>query len=85
MTETPPEAATLPEPEAPEAPQRPEATPADDGLYDAPADAADDTASGYAVYDRVLGRFVGGKSAEKPKAADAKAAAAGHTYKVVRV
>ncbi len=51
---------------------------------DAPDDAPDATATGWAVYDRTLGRFVTGVTPDKPtKPADA--VSKGHAYKVVRV
>lgn len=54
-------------------------------LFDAPEDAADDVARGYAVYDRELGRYVTGLLDDKPSTADAKTAAKGHRYATVRV
>lgn len=55
-------------------------------LYDAPDDVPEGTATGYAVYDRTLGRFVGGVSKDKPSRSDAAAAVdKGNAYKVVRV
>lgn len=53
--------------------------------FDAPDDAPDSVARGYAVYDRDLGRYVTGVTADKPSSADAKAAAKGHRYAIVRV
>lgn len=53
---------------------------------DAPDDVADDVATGYAVYDRTLGRFVTPVSTDKPSSSDArKAVAKGHSYATVRV
>jgi hypothetical protein len=53
---------------------------------DAPKDVAEDTASGYAVYDRTLRRYVTGVTKDKPSDKDARAAVAeGHAYRTVRV
>lgn len=55
-------------------------------LADAPKDADEKVATGYAVYDRTLGRYVGPVTKDKPSATEArKTAAKGHTVKVVRV
>lgn len=54
-------------------------------MFDAPADADESVARGYAVYDRDAGRYVTGLSDDKPSSADAKAAAKGHRYAIVRV
>lgn len=54
-------------------------------LFDAPEDADDTVARGYAVYDRELGRYVTGMTTDKPSSADARAAAKGHRYATVRV
>lgn len=63
--------------------------PQDDGLrppqFDAPKDAPEATSTGYAVYDRTLGRFVGSVVGSKPSARKAQEAAPGHTVAVVRV
>lgn len=53
-------------------------------MFEAPADA--DPGSGYAVYDRTLGRYVGGVTADKPSKRDAdKLVGNGHIAAVVRV
>ena len=71
MSETPTQA-----PEAPE----------DDHLAAAPKDAPEGEATGYAVYDRTLGQFVGSVSKDKPSQAKAdKVVREGHTAAVVRV
>lgn len=54
-------------------------------MFDAPEDASDELARGYAVYDRELGRYVTGVTTDKPKASDAKDAANGHQHTIVRV
>lgn len=55
-------------------------------MFDAPKDAPDELATGYAVYNRTLGRFVGGVQDKRPSKADAsKAVPKGHTAAVVRV
>lgn len=59
--------------------------PSDQLLVDAPKDAPDGVAKGYAVYDRVLGRYVTSVTEDKPSAKDAKDAAGDHAYRVVRV
>lgn len=51
---------------------------------EAPDDVDEDTATGYAVYDRTLARFVTPVTTDKPSS-PAKAVAKGHSYKVVRV
>lgn len=57
-----------------------------DPIFEAPADLPEDKeATGYAVYDRVLGRYVSEVTPGKPSNSDAKRAANGHAYKVVRV
>lgn len=81
MTTTPPEGTPDPQP-TPD--PEPEAKP-DAELFDAPKDADDSVAKGYAVYDRVLGRYVSPVSPDKPSAKDAKAAAGDHSYRTVRV
>lgn len=54
--------------------------------FDAPKDHADDGATGYAVYDRTLGRYVGGVTTDKPSKRDAdKLVGDGHVAAVVRV
>lgn len=64
-----------------------EAAVTDDGLHQAPADADDDRATGYAVYNRTLGQFVGPVfRPDKPSASKAKSLAPkGHTTAIVRV
>lgn len=65
-----------------EAPER--ATTA--AMFDAPADAAEAVATGYKVYNRTLGRYVGPTTDTKPSNADArKAVPEGHVSAVVRV
>lgn len=65
--------------EAPEAPQ-------EDTLAKAPKDAPEGSSTGYAVYDRTLGQFVGSVTREKPSQAKAdKVVRKGHTAAVVRV
>lgn len=55
-------------------------------LAPAPEDAPDESATGYAVYDRTLRRYVGGVTTDKPSASDArKLVGKGHTAAVVRV
>lgn len=55
-------------------------------LFDAPKDRDDDTATGYAVYDRTLGRFVGSVADKRPTDSDAKGMVPkGHVHAVVRV
>lgn len=52
----------------------------------APKDAPEDTATGFAVYDRTLARFVGPVHTDRPSRSDAdKAVAEGHVAAVVRV
>lgn len=51
----------------------------------APEDVSADDRTGYAVYDRTLGRFVSEVTTDKPSDEDAKAAAKGHPYAVVAV
>jgi len=82
MTDDPFDPTPDPTPEAPEP-----APKAKSGVViEAPADVDEDRATGYAVYDTTLGQFVGGVTAKKPSATDAKAAVVkGHTHKVVRV
>jgi hypothetical protein len=75
MTETPQEG---PEPSQPATSEA--------GLFDAPKDVSEDIATGYAVYDRTLGRYFGPVSEKKPSKTDAgKQVAKGHTAAVVRV
>lgn len=59
----------------------------EDGLlFDAPDDVDEGIATGYAVYNRTLGRYVGPVVDKKPSKADAnKRVAKGHTTAVVRV
>lgn len=54
-------------------------------MFDAPEDASDELARGYAVYDRELGRYVTGVTKDKPTTSDAKDAAKGHKHAIVRV
>lgn len=55
-------------------------------LHDAPGDADDATATGYAVFNRTIGQYVPGVHRDKPSKADAaKAVPEGHTAAVVRV
>lgn len=97
MSETTPE---TPDPTLPDTPETPE-TPgpvnpqptADPGLpsgdpellADPPADVDSDTATGWAVYDRRLARFVGGVTADKPGKRAAAELAGGRPHAVVRV
>lgn len=94
MTETqpeipqdpPPPEETTPEPTGLTEAERAAARPGKPDPVDAPDDVDADAAKGYAVYDRTLGRFVGGVTADKPSASDArKLVAEGHSHKVVRV
>lgn len=80
MTEQTPEQPELDE-TPPEAPEPTTSGPA----FDAPADAADDVATGYAVYDRQLGRYVTGVTKAKPSKADARKAAGDHPHAIVKV
>lgn len=76
MTEQTPEQEPQTEPEQPE--------PA--AMFDAPEDVSEELATGYAVYNRTLGRFVGSVSDKRPTKTDArKAVPEGHTAAVVRV
>lgn len=50
-----------------------------------PKDRPEAEATGYAVWSLPLQRFVSGVTEDKPSDKDAKAAAAPHAYKVVRV
>lgn len=54
-------------------------------LFRAPKDAEDDIATGYAVYDRVLGRYVGPVTEDKPAQSAIKSLVGRHPHKVVRV
>lgn len=80
MTEQTPEPTEL-EGQNPDTPEEPDAP------FDAPADRSDDDgATGYAVYNRTLGRFVGPVTDKRPSAAVAKRAVPdGHVHAVVRV
>lgn len=60
------------------------ARPAPPEPFDAPKDVDERFATGYAVYDRTLGRYVGGVTKDKPSK-PREAVAEGHAYKVVRV
>lgn len=51
----------------------------------APKDAPEETRTGYAVYDRTLGRYVSEVTPGKPSAKDARAAAKGHPHTIVAV
>lgn len=78
MTEQTPETTPEVTTETP-APAEPEVAPA-------PKDAAEDVATGYAVYDRTLARYVGGVTTDKPSKSDAaKLVAKGHRHAIVRV
>lgn len=58
----------------------------EDHLAPVPEDAPEAAATGYAVYDRTLGQFVGPVSTSKPSRSDAdKAVRKGHRAAVVRV
>lgn len=63
---------------------RADITPGPPEPYAAPKDADESVATGYAVYDRTLGRYVTGVTVDKP-GKPASAVAEGHSYKVVRV
>lgn len=53
---------------------------------DAPEDVAAKEATGYAVYDRTIGQYVGDRTTSKPSQEDAdKAVPEGHVAAVVRV
>lgn len=67
--------------DTPQAPQ-PAAVPE---LPEAPEDTPEDAATGYAVYDRVLARYVGAVTKSKPSRAEAKKLAGGHEHSIVRV
>lgn len=55
-------------------------------LIDAPDDADESVATGYMVFDRTIGQYVGGKTSDKPSSSAAgKAVRKGHTAAVVRV
>jgi hypothetical protein len=54
-------------------------------LQDPPADVPEDEAKGYAVYDRVLGQYVGGVVDSKPSATAARKLTNGRPAAVVRV
>lgn len=54
-------------------------------VFPAPADIDEDRATGWAVYDHQLARFVGGVTADRPDAKARKAAAGDHPTSVVRV
>lgn len=55
-------------------------------LAPAPEDTSDELATGYAVYDRTLARYVTGVTKDKPsKSAADKAVGKGHTAAIVRV
>lgn len=69
--DTTPEAQPEPEPAGP--------------MFALPEDAADDVATGYAVYDQQLGRFVGGVTKSKPSKAEARKLAQDHDHGIVRV
>lgn len=92
MSEQPTIEPTTPEqPEQPEQPETPPAPPEpapepEDTLTPAPEDAPDDVATGYAVYDRTLARYVGPVTSKRPSKGDAaKLVGKGHTAAVVRV
>lgn len=88
MTEQSPEQLpdTRPDPWATEPDEQPDTDDAGRTLSDAPADAAEGTATGYAVYNRTLGQYVAGVEAKKPSASQAaKRVPDGHTVAVVRV
>lgn len=53
--------------------------------FDAPKDAPTKDATGYAVYDRTLGQFVGSVTKGKPSDDDAQALAPRSTVATVRV
>lgn len=52
-------------------------------LFDAPESIEGSTR--YSVYDRVLGRYVGGVHDSKPSTTDAKKLAGGHSHAIVAV
>lgn len=82
MTDTTPEA---PETEGTETT---EAKPGRRGVgvrLPAPKDVSEEARTGYAVYDRTLGRYVTEVTKAKPSAKDAKAAAGDHPYAIVAV
>lgn len=55
-------------------------------LIDAPEDADESVATGYMVYDRTVGQYVGSKLDSKPSSSDVrKAVRKGHTGAAVRV
>lgn len=63
----------------------PEATEEEGVLFDAPKDAPEESATGYAVYDRTLGQYVGPKATDKSKAKPHGDRIKGHRYTTVRV
>lgn len=85
-TDQPPNAAGDPDPTPTQRAPRVTRSTSGPVLVDAPADADSDVATGYAVYDRTLGQYVGGVTSEKPTKADAgKLVGKDHTAAVVRV
>lgn len=63
-------------------PEQPEA----DAPFQAPEDVSEDIATGYAVYDRTLGRYIGPVHDKRPSKSEAgKAVTEGHVAAVVRV
>lgn len=57
----------------------------DDGLAHTPDDTAEAARRGYAVYDRQLGRYVTGVTADKPKVSDARKTAGHDDVAIVAV
>lgn len=83
--ETGPEPTTEPQPSGLTDAERAEAV-AQVPLHDAPEDRDADSSTGYAVFNRTLGQYVPGVSADKPSKSDAtKRVPEGHTAAVVRV
>lgn len=54
-------------------------------LADPPEDVAEEAATGYAIYDRVLRQYVSPVTKDKPKLADARKDAGHDSLAVVRV
>lgn len=54
-------------------------------LFDAPKDVEEGSETGYALYDRTLGQYVGPVAKTKAKASEGVTKAKGHTYTTVRV
>lgn len=75
----------IPNPDGPEQPPVPDPGSPDPVLPEAPRDAPDATAKGYAVYDRVLRRYVGGVTTDKPSKSAVRELVGDHSYRTVRV